>query len=101
MLRLHKSYTIPATAGVTKKLTQQHIGPFRIVEKVGRLAYKLDVPPNWQIHPVFSVAQLELASPLAKNPFGKPFSFNPPPVFVESDMDKVKSFEIERFLNKH
>ncbi len=35
MLRLHKGYSIPATAGVTKKLIQQYVGPFRIVEKVG------------------------------------------------------------------
>ena len=46
LLRLHKGYSIPATARVTKKLTQQYVGPFRIMEKVGRLAYRLDVPPN-------------------------------------------------------
>ena len=56
MLRLHKGYNIPATAEVTKKLIQQYIGPFCIVEKVGRLAYRLDVLPDWRIHPVFSVA---------------------------------------------
>ena len=56
LLWLHKGYSIPATAGVTKKLTQQYVGPFRIMKKVGRLAYKLDVPPDWRIHPVFSVA---------------------------------------------
>ena len=31
MLQLHKGYSIPATVGVTKKLTQQYVGPFRIV----------------------------------------------------------------------
>ena len=100
MLRLHKGYSIPATAGVTKKLTQQYVGPFRIVEKVGRLAYRLDVPPDWRIHPVFSVAQLEPAPPPTEDPFGRPFPSNPPPVFVKGDTDKIKSFEIERLLNK-
>ena len=100
MLRLHKGYSIPVTTGVTKKLTQQYIGPFRIVEKVGCLAYRLNVPPNWRIHPVFSVAQLEPAPPPAKDPFGRPFPSNLPLVFVEGDTDKVKSFEIEKFLNK-
>lgn len=100
MFRLHKEYSIPATAGVTQKLTQQYVSPFRIVEKVGRLAYRLDIPPNWRIHPVFSVTQLEPAPPPAKDPFGRPFPSNPPPVFVEGNTDKMKSFEIERLLNK-
>lgn len=100
MLRLHKGYSIPATAGVTKKLTQQYVSPFRIVEKVGRLAYRLDVPPDWRIHPVFSVAQLEPAPPPAEDPFGRPFLSKSPPVFVKGDTDKMKSFEIEKLLNK-
>ena len=70
------------------------------MEKVGRLAYRLDVPPNWRIHPVFFVTQLEPAPPPAKNPFGRPFPSNPVFIFVEGNTDKVKSFEIERLLNK-
>ena len=41
MLKLHKGYLIPSSISVTKKLTQQYIGPFQIIEKVGWLAYKL------------------------------------------------------------
>ena len=100
MLRLHKGYSIPATVGVTKKLTQQYVGPFRILEKVGHLAYKLDVPRDWRIHPVFSVAQLEPAPPPALDPFSRPIPSEPPPVFVEGDTDTLKSFEVERLLNK-
>lgn len=70
------------------------------MEKIGRLAYRLDVPPNGRIHPVFSVAQLEPAPPPAKDPFAKPFPSNPPPVFVEGNTDRLKSFEVERLLNK-
>lgn len=45
MLCLHKGYSIPLTLGVTKKLTQQYVGPFCISEKIGRLAYRLAIPP--------------------------------------------------------
>lgn len=69
MLKFHKSYLIPSFIGVTKKLTQQYVGPFKIIEKVGKLAYRLDVLSNWRIHPVFSVVQLEPASDPAKDPF--------------------------------
>lgn len=39
LLRLHKGYKISATEGIITKLTQQYVGPFRIIKKVGRLAY--------------------------------------------------------------
>lgn len=42
-----------------KKLTQQYAGKFTVKERIGPLAYRLDFPPNWKIHPVVSVAQLE------------------------------------------
>lgn len=71
------------------------------MEKVGRLAYKLEILSDWQIHLVFSVAQLESAPPSAKDPFTRPFLSNPPPVFVEDDTNKLKRFEIEKLLNKH
>lgn len=41
MLKLHKSYSILSSVGITKRLIQQYVGLFQIVEKVGRLAYKL------------------------------------------------------------
>lgn len=87
-------------AGVTKKLTQQYVGPFCIVEKVGCLAYRLDIPSDWQIHPVFSVAQLEPVPPPAKDPFKRPFPSNPLSIFVEDNSNNVKSFKIEKLLNK-
>jgi hypothetical protein len=31
---------------VCRKLSQQRIGPFKILERVGTLAYKLDLPPT-------------------------------------------------------
>lgn len=46
ILKLHKSYSIPFSIKVTKKLTQQYVGPFKIVEKVGRLAYRLEIPSD-------------------------------------------------------
>lgn len=100
MLKLHKGYSIPSSAGVTKKPTQQYVGPFRVLEKVGRLAYKLDVPRDWRVHPVFLVAQLELALPPADEPFHRPRPHMPPSVFVDSDTDVAKSFKIDRLLNK-
>jgi hypothetical protein len=48
------------------KLGIQRVGPFRIEERVGINSYRLEtgdergqIPPDWKIHPVISVQQLE------------------------------------------
>lgn len=69
MLKLHKSYSILSSIRVTKKLTQQYIVSFRIIERVACLVYKLKVPSNQKIYPIFSIAQLKPAPSLAKDPF--------------------------------
>ncbi len=37
------------------------MGPFRVVELVGDLAYRLDLPQHFRMHPVISVTHLEPA----------------------------------------
>ncbi|KAJ5366795.1 hypothetical protein N7541_000736 [Penicillium brevicompactum] len=43
----------------SRKLTDRNAGPFRIVEK-RRHAFKLDLPPGFDIHPVFAPEKLRL-----------------------------------------
>ena len=42
-----------------KKLLEKFIGPFTIVEIIGKQAYKLDLPMSLEIHPTFHVSLLE------------------------------------------
>lgn len=74
MLKLHKDYSISFFVGITKKLIQQYVNPFQIIEKIGWLAYKLKVLSDWLMHSIFSVAQLEPASNPSKNPFHRSHS---------------------------
>lgn len=45
-LRLHKGYSIPATEVLWVKLSQQYVGPFEVLEKMGKLAYRLAIPDH-------------------------------------------------------
>ena len=41
------------------KLFAKYYGPFQVIEKVGAVAYKLQLPERAQVHPVFHVSLLK------------------------------------------
>ena len=103
-LRLHHGYSIP---GVNPKLSNQRVGPFKVLKKVGNLAYQLELPDIMRIHPVISIAQLEPASDQSEDPYQR---VHKPPPPVEESQDDVqakpdltkdfKPYEVERLLNR-
>ena len=95
-LRLYHGYKIP---GVHHKYFNQRVGPFKVFEKVGKLVYRLDLPPNIRIHPVVSMAQIEPAINPADDPYHR---LPPPPGLVEEEDENLVNplYEIERFFDK-
>ena len=87
-LRLGQGYKLQGIAKA--KLGDQRTGPFKIVERIGDLAYRLELPETWKIHPVISVAQLEVYRP---DPFERAAA-PPTPVVVDGE----EEHEIETII---
>ena len=46
------------TTGISK-LMPRYVGPFKVVTVINDVTYKLDLPPNMKLHPVFHVSELK------------------------------------------
>ncbi len=42
-----------------KKFRSRYIGPYKIIEKISSQAYKLELPLNMKVHPVFHIGLLK------------------------------------------
>ena len=77
----------------SKKLDHKHLGPFKISQKVGSHAYKLELPPSMRVHPVFHVCMLLPISSLPDIPHR---ISNPPP---SVEIEGQEEFTVEQILD--
>jgi hypothetical protein len=71
----------------TRKLLPKWVEPFKVTERIGKVAYKIELPPNLQMHNVFQ----QLLKKCRDN--GK---MQPPPPPVE--IDDPLEYEVEQVL---
>ena len=95
-LKLHHGYSLPGVDNM--KLSNQRAGPFQVLEKVGKLAYRLQLPAHWKIHQVISVAHLEPA-PKGSDPYQRTAKPSNPGPVAESD-DEWKPYAVEKLVGR-
>ena len=76
------------------KLNPKCYGPFRVIKEISPVAYQLQLPPSWNIHPMFHAS---LLLPYRKTPsHSSNFSWLPPNL-----IDSEEEYEVEQIKAHH
>ena len=78
----------------TVKLLPKRHGPFRITDKISPVAYRLTLPPTWNIHNVFHASLLR---PYHETSAHGPNYARPSPDLIDGE----EEFEVERIERHH
>ncbi|QRW25063.1 Transposon Tf2-7 polyprotein [Rhizoctonia solani] len=80
------------TSRPSHKLEHKRLGPYKVLEKIGRNSYKLDLPKSMKVHPVFNIALLH------KKPVDE-YNRDPVPLPPVVTADGEEEYTVERILD--
>ncbi|KAL1151422.1 hypothetical protein V6Z11_A09G040800 [Gossypium hirsutum] len=96
---LAKLHLILQHDGLHKGLVRRYEGPFRIVKKVGKVAYKLELPEKLKVHPVFHVSMLKPFHEDGEDPNRSKSELAPMGVKVAYDRE-VENIKVDRVVRR-
>src|SRR5487761_659493 len=82
---------LPLPYGTLKMAPRCH-GPFQIIKVISPVAYQLELPPQWNIHPVFHAS---LLTPYIETDSHGPNFSRPPPDLIKGEAE----YEVENIRN--
>lgn len=103
LLRWNERYDTPSAAALVRKLGYQYAGLFRMLEKIGNAAYRLELSPHWRIHPVLATAQLEPSPSPSEDPLGRTWPTRSQDIYRNTERSyrkKMSSYELEKIMSR-
>jgi len=92
------SKNLPLSYG-TIKLAPRHYGPFRITKVISPVTYRLELPAQWNIHPVFHAS---LLTPYIETDSHRPNFLRPPPDLIKGENEyEVETIRKHRYFRKN
>lgn len=90
----------PHVENASKKLERKFLGPYRITEVISPVAYKLDIPKSWRIHPVINISHLKANKDGSKDFPDRPeYQPPPPPEHISGeDFYRIEAFRKHRYV---
>ena len=80
------------------KLNLKCYGPFRVIKEISLVAYRLQLPPSWNSHPVFHVSLLLSYSEIPA--YGPDFSQPPPDLINNEEEYEVEQIKAHRIFSR-
>ena len=77
----------------TAKLAPKRHGPFKVLQVMSPVNYRLELPTQWSIHPVFHI---DLLTPYHEMPIHGANYLHPPPDLIDGE----EEYEVEHVLAK-
>ena len=96
---LVKLHLLQRTRGALHKgLMRRYEGSFKILKRVGKVAYKLELPPKLKFHPIFHVSMLKLYYKDEDDP--RRMESQRAPIGIRSSYDReVESIITDRWIH--
>ena len=91
-LRLYRHKSL--VSGCNQKLAARFYGPYTVLQRIGVMAYKLDLPTTAVIHPVFHISQLRRAK-------GTFYSSSSPPPQIYEELELIVEPDSLLDVRKH